>query len=90
MPFLTFSFRNPLQFLDIPQWRRAEQAAVLAAELGWALVADLECRAGGVLVFGQHEPPSLVQAYPFLVLERAHGRHGPEMVVECGRAHAGG
>ena len=60
----------------------AEQAAVLPAELGWALIADLKRCGCRILIFGEHQPPRFVQTQPFLVLQRAHGRQRPKMMME--------
>src|SRR5574337_102618 len=75
------------QTCDIPQRWRTKHAAVLAAELRRALIADLECCTRCVLFFSEHQPPRFVQAQPFLVLQRAHCRHLPEVKMETRCAH---
>ncbi len=49
------------QTRDVPQRRGAEQATVLAAELGGALVADLKRCGCRILIFGEHQPPRFVR-----------------------------
>src|SRR5512139_2351966 len=78
---------NETQIRDVAQRRCAEQAAVLAAELGRALITDPERGGRRILILGKQQPPRFVQAQPFLVLQRAHGRHLPEMMVEGRCAH---
>ena len=76
------SISHLTQICDIAQWRIAKQTTVLSAELGGAFIADLKRRGCRILIFGEHQPPRFVQTQPFLVLQRAHGRHRPEMMVE--------
>src|SRR5208283_3852285 len=70
------------QIPDIAQWRVTEQAAVLSAELGGALITDLKRRSCSILIFGEHQSPRFIQTQPFLVLQRTHGCHCPKMMVE--------
>src|SRR5205807_3234508 len=67
--------------------RCAEHAAVLAAELGGAVVADRESSAGNVTGFGEEPGPGFVQADLLLELDGCHRGEGPEVAVEGGDAH---
>src|SRR5690606_21149514 len=55
-------FRRGAQAGDVPRRRFAEMAAVFAAELRGALVADAEGRRGGVQAVDQHQAARVLQA----------------------------
>jgi hypothetical protein len=65
-----------------------EAAAVLAAKLAGALVADFEGRAGGVQIIHEHAFASGLPAQLFLILKRTHGGERAEMMVQRGDTHA--
>ena len=58
------------------------KAAVFAAELGRAVVADEMSDAGDVVGPRQQQRPGLLQPDPLLELERAHRGHGAEVAME--------
>jgi hypothetical protein len=66
----------------------AKEAAIFAIELGGAFVSDLKGRAGGVQTIYEHAFPRCMQPKLLLILKRTHGGQRPEMVVQCGDAHA--
>ncbi|CPJ33807.1 Uncharacterised protein [Bordetella pertussis] len=68
----------------------AAQAAVFAAELRRAFVADPVGGRAGVQGFGHHQPVRLVQAQLLLVLQRAERGDGLEMVMQRRHAHVDG
>ena len=70
------------QVRDVAQRRLVKKTAVLAAEVGGALIADFERRGRCIEMLREHQPPRFVQAQPFLVLQRAHGRQPPKVVME--------
>jgi len=67
--------------------RCAEHAAVLAAELRGAVVADRESDTGDVPGFGEEPGPGFVQADLLLELDGCHRGEGPEVAVEGSDAH---
>jgi hypothetical protein len=73
---------------NIPHWWLAEETAIFAIELAGALVPDLKCRTGGVQTIYEHAFPRCMQPKLLLILKRTHGGQRPEMVVQCGDAHA--
>ena len=74
---------SPLtQERDVAQRRLVKKAAVLAAELGGALIADLERSGRCIQMLRKHQPPRFVQTQPFLELQRTHGRQPPKVVME--------
>ncbi len=58
-------------------------------ELGRALVADLQRRRRRIERLGKHQFPCVMQSQMLLELQRAHWRHGTEVVVQRGDAHIG-
>ena len=60
----------------------AEEAFVLAIEVGGVAVAYAIGSAGRVKVFAQHQPPGFFEPQPLLELQGTHGRDGFEVVVE--------
>jgi len=48
------------QILDVARWRVAKQTTVLAAELGWALIAHVKRRISCIHVLREHQPPRFV------------------------------
>jgi hypothetical protein len=66
----------------------AEEAAIFAIELGGAFVSDLKGRTGGVQTIYEQAFPRCMQPKLLLILAGTHGSQGPEMVVQCGDAHA--
>jgi hypothetical protein len=73
---------------NIPHRWLAEEAAIFAIELGGALVSDLKCRTRGVQTIDEHAFPRCMLPKLLLILKRTHGGQRPEMVVQCGDAHA--
>ena len=67
--------------------RHAEHAAVFAAELRGAVVADGVSDAGDVVRVGEESRPCLAQADLLLVLDRRHRRDRAEVAVERRDAH---
>jgi len=66
----------------------AEEAAIFAIELRGAFVSDLKSGTGGVQIIYEHAFPRCMQPKLLLILKRTHGGQRPEMVVQCGDAHA--
>lgn len=62
-----------MQAFDVAQQRRAEQAAVLATELGRTLVADLNRGGRCIQSLREHQLPCFMLPEPPLELQRAHG-----------------
>ncbi len=75
--------------LGVPARRCAEQAAVLPAELGRAVVADRVRDFGDVAAAGDQRQPGLLETDRLLVLDRGHVGHRPEVPVERRLAHLG-
>src|SRR5215467_4112817 len=67
--------------------RGAEQPAVLAVELGGAVVADQVPDRGHVAGAGDQERAGGLEPDALLELHRAHRGDGAEVPVERGRAH---
>ncbi len=76
------------QRLDVADGGLAEEAAVLAAELADAFVADFVSGAGGVESIHEHALSRGLQAKLLLILERAHGGECAELMMEGGDSHA--
>src|SRR3990167_2464721 len=67
---------------QVAQWRCTEQAAVFAAELRRAFIADpVTCR-GGFQAFAEHQAPRFLQAQLLLILQGAEGGDCLEAVVQ--------
>src|SRR5690606_17082690 len=81
-------WRHLLQARHIPDWRLPEELLVLAVEIRRVIVADAEPGARRVHILREHKPTRLLHSQMFLVLQRAHGRDGPEVLVEAGLAHS--
>src|SRR6202047_1395185 len=73
---------------NIPHGWLAEEATVFATELGGTFVSDLKSRTGGIQTVHEHAFPRCMQPKLLLILKRTHGSQRPEMVVQCGDAHA--
>src|SRR5487761_1575624 len=67
--------------------RGTEQAPVLPAELGGAVVADATADAGDVVRAVRQQQSRRLQPDVLLELDRAHRRHRLEVPVERGDAH---
>jgi hypothetical protein len=76
------------QPFDIPHRRFAKVALVFAAEVGSVLVTDSVAGLRSVEVLVEHQPPGLLKPQLLLELQRTHRRHGLEVSVEPGDAHA--
>ena len=76
-----------MQTLNVAKRWRTEQAAVLAAELRGALVADLERGSGRIQALREHQLPCFIQPQSLLELQRAHGCQRPEVMMEARDAH---
>src|SRR6185437_10963733 len=68
--------------------RRAELAAVLAAELRRAVVADGMSDLGDAAGIRHQGEPRLLEANGLLVLDRRHAGHRAEVTMERSRTHA--
>src|SRR5215207_6797967 len=65
-----------------------KDAFVLPIEVGGIVVSDPKGRICRVKVFAQHQTAGLLQAQLFLELQRTHGCHRLEVMMEAGDAHA--
>ena len=76
------------QWLYIAHRWLPEEAAVFTIELTGTFVSDLKGRTGGIQAIYEHTFPRCMQPKLLLILKRTHGGQRPEMVVQCGEAHA--
>jgi hypothetical protein len=67
----------------------AQKALVLPSELAGAFVTDLQGSAPGIQTIYRHPRSRFLEPDLLLILERAHRRQAPEVVVQRGDAHAG-
>ena len=75
---------------DVASRGLAEQAAVLAAELGRTVISHCITGRRGIGHLTQHEATGFLRPELLLVFQRAPGGDGLERVVQPGRAHAHG
>src|SRR5207247_10464863 len=73
---------------DVPQRRLAEVPLVLAVEVRSIVVTDSVAGFRRVEIFAEHQPPGLLKPQLLLELQRTHRRHGSEVRMEPGHAHA--
>src|SRR6266700_7135103 len=76
------------QLLHVAHGWDAEEAFVLAIEVGGVVVAHAIGGTCRVEVFAQHQTAGLLEPQPLLELQGAHRRDGFEVVVEPRDAHA--
>jgi hypothetical protein len=48
----------------------------------------LKCGGRRIDLMGEHQLSGFIHAHPFLILKRAYGRQGAELVVQHGDAHS--
>jgi hypothetical protein len=75
--------------LNVAAGGLAEEAVVFAIELAGAFVADFEGGGGGVDSVDEHAAAGGLQTELLLILKRAHGGQGAEMMMQGAEAHAG-
>src|SRR5438445_4259876 len=73
---------------DVPHRRLAEVPLVLAVEVRGIVVTDSVAGFRRVEIFAKHQAPGLLKPQLLLELQRTHRRHGPEVRMEPGHAHA--
>ena len=73
---------------NIPYRWLAEETAIFTIELAGAFVSDLKAGTRRVQTIQKHVAPRCLQPKLLLILKRTHGGQHPEMMVECGHAHA--
>src|SRR5438876_3112226 len=73
---------------DVPHRRLAEVPLVLAVEVRGIVVTDSVAGFRRVEIFAEHQPPGLLKPQLLLELQRTHRRHGSEVRMEPGHAHA--
>ena len=60
---------------------------VIAAEVRRIFITDAKAGARSVEIFAEHETSSFLQPDLFLILKRAHRRHGFKVMVKSRNAH---
>lgn len=67
--FTSLSFKAAPQAPDTAVWWRSEVPLILAAEMGWVLVAYAEPCARGIHIFAQHQTSCFLQPEVLLKLQ---------------------
>nr|GFA48914.1 biofilm dispersion protein BdlA-like [Tanacetum cinerariifolium] len=80
---------GPASASDISGWRTAELPAVLSAELRRAFIPYPITGTRHVQPFAEHQSTGFLQAQLFLILQRTHGGHRLEIMVQGGAAQVG-
>src|SRR5438132_8614712 len=73
---------------DVPHRRLAEVPLVLAVEVRGIVVTDSVAGFRRVEIFAEHQPPGFLKPQLLLELQWTHRRHGSEVRMEPGHAHA--
>src|SRR5258706_1033979 len=86
--YFLLNFKVAAQPGDVALWRGAKKFFVIAAKIRRILIADAKAGACCVEVFAEHKAAGFLKPDLFLKLQRAHRRHGFEVMMKAGNAHS--